>query len=208
VHGTVTVLDHGPAENSWCLLIAGDGFTSSQLGSFKTAVDVHVAFLQAHLTGALNWQKINVIRLDVESDESGADNENGGGGLVDTYFDATFGGDAGRSLLVDTTLAIDTANAQFPEWDALLVLVNSTAYGGSGGGGVAVGSLNPSHCNEIALRELGHAAFGLHRHCWHADLACRMRNEGAEFCPVCAARIDSVLAWSSSNNTLGEVFDS
>ena len=68
VHGTVTVLDHGPAENSWCLLIAGDGFTSAQLGSFKTAVDVHVAFLQAHLTGALNWQKINVIRRRYPND--------------------------------------------------------------------------------------------------------------------------------------------
>lgn len=161
VLGTTKVIDHGADEDKWCLLITGDGFTSAEMSAFETAVDDHVTFLETHLTGTLNWEKANVIRLDVESDESGADNENGDGAFVDTYFNAIFGGATDRSLIVDSTLAIDTANAQFPEWDALLVLVNSTTYGGAALGGVAVASLDPSSTNELALHELGHAAFGL-----------------------------------------------
>jgi hypothetical protein len=50
-------------------------------------------------------------------------------------------------------------NAQVPEWHAILLLVNSTVYGG-GGGAIATSSLAPGAL-EIALHELGHSAFGL-----------------------------------------------
>ena len=162
VIGTTKVVDHGPDEDKWCLVITGDGFTSTETTAFETAVDDLVTFLETHLTGTLNWEKVNVIRLDVESDESGVDNPNCDGTTVDTYFDAECcvnGID--RTLVVDETTVIDAANAQFPEWDALLVLVNTTVYGGAERGGVAAASLDPTFANEIALHELGHAAFGL-----------------------------------------------
>jgi IgA Peptidase M64. len=50
-------------------------------------------------------------------------------------------------------------NAQMPQAHLILVMVNSTVYGGSGGG-IAVFSL-ASGANEIALHEMGHTAFGL-----------------------------------------------
>jgi hypothetical protein len=162
VIGSTKVVDHGPNEDKWCLVITGDGFTSAEIGAFASAVDDHVTYLQAHLTGSLNWDKVNIIRLDVASDESGADNTNCDGTTVDTYFDAECcvnGID--RTLVVDETIVIDTANREFPEWDALLVLVNTTAYGGATRGGVAAASLDPLFSTEIALHELGHAAFGL-----------------------------------------------
>jgi IgA Peptidase M64 len=162
VLGTTKIVDNGPDEDKWCLLIAGDGFTSSEQTAFATAVDDFASFLETHLTGPLNWEKVNVIRLDVESDESGADNDGGSGVTVDTYFDATFGsGGIDRALTVDGSIAIKAANTQFPEWDALLVLVNSTSYGGATLGGVAAASLDPTFVNDTALHELGHAAFGL-----------------------------------------------
>ena len=52
---------------------------------------------------------------------------------VDTYFDASLGsGDVDRALTINQTTAIDTANAEFPEWDAMLVLVNTTQYAARG----------------------------------------------------------------------------
>lgn len=162
VVGTTKVVDHGPDEDKWCLVISGDGFTSSEMGAFETAVDDFVVFLETRLTGALNWEKVNVIRLDVESDESGGDNPSCDGTTVDTYFDAEFcvsGID--RTLVIDEAIMIDTANTEFPEWDALLVFVNSTTYGGAARGGVAAASLDPTFSNEVALHELGHAAFDL-----------------------------------------------
>ena len=163
VIGTTKVVDHGPDEDKWCLLIAGDGFTSAEMSAFETVVADFVVFLESNLTGAVNWEKVNVIRLDVRSDESGADNPNCDDTIkVATYFDAEFcvsGLD--RTLAIDESIAIDAANANFPEWDALLVFVNITNYGGLGGGGVAVASLDPVWSHEIALHEMGHAAFGL-----------------------------------------------
>jgi hypothetical protein len=161
VLGTTKVVDHGADDTKWCLLVAGDGFTSSELGDFESAVDDFVAYLETHLTGALNWEKVNVIRLDVESDESGVDTSTT---AVDTYLDGSLGSTGvARALTVDWTIATDTANAQFPEWDAMLVLVNTTEYGGAStiGGGVGAASLDPTFANEIAVHELGHAGFGL-----------------------------------------------
>ena len=165
VLGTTKVVDNGPDESKWCLVITGDGFTSSEMGAFETAVDDFVVYLEAELTGVLNWDKVNVIRMDVESDDSGADNMGGcstPNPPVDTFFDAEHciaGLD--RTLRVDESLVIDAANTHFPEWDALLVLVNSTEYGGLGSGGVAVASLEPVNKHRLALHEMGHAAFNL-----------------------------------------------
>ena len=61
--------------------------------------------------------------------------------------------------MCDAALAVTTANAQVPNWDAILVVVNSTEYGGSGGQ-VATYSLAPAAL-EIALHEMGHSAFDL-----------------------------------------------
>jgi hypothetical protein len=164
VLGPTKVVDHGPDQDKWNLVIAGDGFTSAELPAFEAVVDDFVAFLQgvSPFNGALTWDWINVHRLDVESDESGADNPGCDGTLVDTYFDAEFcvnGID--RTVVVDENIVIDEATTHVPEWDALLVFVNSTATGGTARGGVAVDSLDPSNLHFSTVHELGHAAFGL-----------------------------------------------
>ena len=97
------------------------------------------------------------------STDSGADDPTacGGSGLVArTYFDAAFCNQNTRRLLtVNATTVISVADAQVPAWNSLLVIVNSTVFGGSGGA-VAVCSLAEG-ATEIALHEMGHAAFGL-----------------------------------------------
>jgi hypothetical protein len=89
VIGTTKLVDHGPDDEKWCLVITGDGFTSAEMGAFETVVDDFAVYLEANLTGTANWDKVNVIRMDVESDESGADGVGCDAAIaVDTYFDA------------------------------------------------------------------------------------------------------------------------
>jgi len=80
---------------------------------------------------------INVFRVNVASTDSGADDPTATGGTgasVRTYFDATFGANGIRRLLVsNATTALTVAAAQVPEFTVVLVVVNSTVYGGSGG---------------------------------------------------------------------------
>lgn len=161
--GTTKLVDHGPDTDKWCLLVTGDGFTAAEMSAFQAQVDGFVTFLEANLTGSANWDKVNVIRLDVESNDSGVDNPNCDASLkVDTYFDAEFCvGGLDRTIGVDEGLVLATADAEFPEWDAVLVFVNTTDYGGLNDGGVAAASLDPVWSYEIALHEMGHAAFGL-----------------------------------------------
>ena len=79
---------------------------------------------------------------------------------MSTYFDATFGGNGIRRLLLcNTTTALQVAAAQIPEFTVAIVVVNSPIYGGSGG---SVGTYSlAGGATEIAIHEMGHTAFGL-----------------------------------------------
>ncbi len=163
VLGTTTVVDSGPPSRRWNLVLLGDGFREAELGEYEAAVRRFVDRLFAtppfdRLRGA-----VNVHRVDVASTDSGADDPvacGGTGAAPRTYFDATFC-TAGirRLLVVDDVTAFTVAGDAVPQWNMILVVVNSTVYGRSGGG-VAVYSL-AGGAEEIALHEMGHAAFGL-----------------------------------------------
>lgn len=101
--------------------------------------------------------------MNVRSTDSGADDPaatGGTGASVRTYFDATFGAGGIRRLLVcNNSTALLTAAAQVPAFTVVLVVVNSTVYGGSGG---SVGTFSlAGSANEIAIHEMGHTNFGL-----------------------------------------------
>jgi IgA Peptidase M64 len=171
VVGTSLIVDHGSPADRWNLVIVGDGYRQAELAQFATnAQDVVTAlfgappfsdpggFLFPSLTSA-----INVYRVDVRSTDSGADDPaacGGTGATAATFFDSSFcNSGIRRLLLANSANVIATVNAQVPQWHAILVLVNSTVYGG-GGGAIATASLAPGAL-EIALHELGHSAFGL-----------------------------------------------
>jgi len=166
VVGTTKVVDHGTASQRWNIVIMGDGYRASDLSKYEQDVDdVIDTFYNTPPFDEL-WCGINIYRVDVVSNESGADDPAGGdcggtGATAATYFDATFcgNGQIHRLLTVNSATALNVANAQVPQNHVVLVIVNSSDYGGSGGA-VATFSTHPSAA-EIALHELGHAAFGL-----------------------------------------------
>ena len=163
VLGTTAVVDNGPANRRWNLVVLGDGFQEGQRGEYATAVQQLVGRLFATPPFDQLSRAVNVHRVDVASTDSGADDPiacGGTGAAPRTYFDASFC-TAGiqRLLVVDNLTAFTVAGEAVPQWNMILVVVNSTVYGGSGGG-VAVYSL-AGGAEEIAIHEMGHTAFGL-----------------------------------------------
>lgn len=171
VIGITKIHDSGPPSARWNLVIVAEGYQASELGQFQldaaAARDTLLAsppFDSPELACA-----INVYRLDVASDESGADkpkceDEDGPDTAVskDTYFDATFcfGGEIQRLLAGDSALVQDTVDDYLPEWHQILVIVNDLERGGAGGT-VGWTSNSSSDWRDVFVHELGHSAFGL-----------------------------------------------
>ena len=163
VSGVTQIVNNGPAANRWCLVIMGDGYQTGDLTQFAGDAQGFVNTLFATPPFGQLQSGINAYRVDVTSTDRGADDPTACGGpgtTARTYFDAAFCNSGARRLLViNTTTALAVATAQVPQWDMVIVIVNSTVYGGSGGA-AAVFSLAPN-ANEIALHEMGHTGFGL-----------------------------------------------
>lgn len=164
--GVEQIRQTGPDDNRFVLVILGDGYTAENLtaGKFEQDADgLEAAFLNKS-PWDLMLDATNIYRVDVESNEEGADHETFGV-LVSTYFNSSFWVNDIERLLALTgigyTRAVNTADAWVGPgvWDAILVLVNSTKYGGSGGT-ISVSSVHPT-VSEIVLHELGHSFAGL-----------------------------------------------
>jgi hypothetical protein len=165
VLGATKIRDQGPASTHWNLVFMGDGYRSGELSQYRGDVDNAVAVLLSTAPFDARAELINAYRVDVTSTDSGADDPaacfGGTGATARTYFDASFCNKNIRRLLtVDDFTPLLVANDQVPEWDVVVVIVNSPVYGGSGKESVAVFSLAPN-ATEIALHELGHSTFNL-----------------------------------------------
>jgi IgA Peptidase M64 len=163
VLGTTQIFGSAPRNRAFNVVLLAEGFTAAQQNAFNTAAaDFVTAFRGTPPFDDLS-PAINVFRVNVTSTDAGADDPASAGGtgaVVRTYFDATFGANNIRRLLVcNQTTALQVAAAQVPESTTVLVVVNSTIYGGSGG---SIGTYSLANgANEIAIHEMGHTAFGL-----------------------------------------------
>src|ERR1700682_5231386 len=93
VLATVKILDNGPVELRWNLVILGDGYREAELPSFAQHAKAIADKLLATPPFDQLKSGINVFRVDVASTDSGADDPTtcGGPGIVArTYFDASF----------------------------------------------------------------------------------------------------------------------
>jgi hypothetical protein len=168
VGSMVKVVDHGPPTSRWNLVVVGDGYRAGELDTYHADVDRIIDRIYTTPPFDELWCGINVYRIDVVSTDSGADDPTacagGTGATPRTYFDATFcspwgAGRLDRLLTVDAGTALSVAQTRLPQTHQVLVIVNSSKYGGSGGT-VAVCSTEASAA-EIAIHEIGHSAFGL-----------------------------------------------
>ena len=160
----VTLITAGPRAERLNIVMLSEGYTSSELASNKFQTDATSIANQLLTTEPFKTYKpfFNVYGIEVASNQSGAD-QGSAGGTVDTYFNATFNTSGiDRLLTINSTgysRATALLNTYVPEYDIVLVVVNDSKYGGSGGS-IAVTSTN-SQAPEIAIHEIGHSFGGL-----------------------------------------------
>ena len=163
VIGSTKILDNGSAASRFNIVLVAEGYQSAELSQFNTDAQDCVDQLLATPPFDEMEPAINAYRIDVESDDSGADDPvacGGSGVTADTYFDASFcNGGIRRLLGVNTTTVLNVVNGIVPQWHQIIVIVNSTIWGGAGG---TIGTTSTaSGWENIAIHEMGHSAFGL-----------------------------------------------
>ncbi|HZU86975.1 MAG TPA: M64 family metallopeptidase, partial [Anaerolineaceae bacterium] len=168
----------GSPANRLDMVILGDGYTAAEQSKFlsDTAWVTGGFFNISPLIEYMNYH--NIYAIYAPSNQSGADHplysagctagdptccgdpimasDPQNGKMVDTIFDSTYCYyNIYRLLVAMDYSAIYTAAAAMPDWDEILLVVNDTTYGGSGGS-IAVFSVN-SNAVEIAKHEFGHS---------------------------------------------------
>ncbi len=154
-----TIRNSGDSANRVDLVILGDGYAANELAKYASDVETFVQRLFGQEPFAEYQQYFNVHRVDLVSNQSGADHpERTPPVLRDTALDATYNcGGIQRLVCVNMSKVNDVVSRSVPSdrREVLLVIVNDTEYGGSGGA-IAVASINPAVV-EIILHELGHS---------------------------------------------------
>jgi MYXO-CTERM domain-containing protein len=150
-----TLVDHGTA-NRIHVAILGDGYTSTQ----QAQLSDDARGLAGTLLGTPPFDRyaaLFTIRLvHLMSAQQGAGTGSPANTALHSYF-GCYGID--RLLCTDTGAAFVAASDAYPDYDAVIVLVNDTRYGGAGGNVTTVSRNSASA--EILLHELGHSFGGL-----------------------------------------------
>jgi PKD repeat protein len=155
----VKVVDNGPPENRFDLVLLGDGYTADQLGLYASRVAQMVP-------GLFTWEPytryaryFNIYRVDVVSNESGVDGDPTCDILRDTALD--FSLPCGTQWITFNSDKAWQQAAAAPAADRILILGN-TRYGGgfSWYGGVS-GMGGDPYYPGLALHELGHGIASL-----------------------------------------------
>jgi hypothetical protein len=165
-----TLVNSGPTKNRINLVILADGYTATEFAKFKLDANSFVNALFNKSPYKQYKSYFNVFGINVISKESGASHPGTATDVsepaspittVNNFFGSRFDFAGTHRLLVATNnLGIQRVLADnFPLYDQVLVLVNSSVYGGSGGQ-IAVSSTNVS-ANEIAIHEIGHSMINL-----------------------------------------------
>jgi len=168
VQGITKILNNGPDASRMNIVLVAEGFDASEQTTFDNLCSDFVASLQAEPWYPIIGDAINVHQLNVASTDSGtdepatcADGETGSGNMVNTYFDSSFcNSDIWRCLSGSYSLVRTTLDTWLPAWHIGAVLVNTTDHGGCANGDVFFTCVK-SGWENIALHELGHAAFDL-----------------------------------------------
>ncbi|WP_256107283.1 M64 family metallopeptidase [Streptomyces sp. ODS05-4] len=151
---------NGPSASKVDLVFVGDGYTSDQLGAYRSHVRSKTEELFAVEPFKSHRSLFNVWQVDVVSRESGVDDDPAQGVRRDTALDMNYycGGMA-RLLCVDEAKAAQYAAAA-PQVDQVVALANSTTYGGAGGTAATAAGGN-AQAGQIVVHELGHSLGGL-----------------------------------------------
>ncbi len=151
----------GDSANRLDLVIMGDGYRAEDQTKMKTDAQkvMNAIFAEPYWAAYKNF--VNVKLVHVISNQDGADGGMyGSGSTRDTALGAYYYCfDIDRLICMNNGAVMSVAFNDAPEYDQILVIVNDTTYGGSGGG-YSVTSMDPGAV-DIPIHEIGHSLFGL-----------------------------------------------
>lgn len=165
-----TLLYNGDINKLINIVILGDGYTVAQTSQFIANAQSMSNYLFAEEPFLQYKKYFNVFIIKVPSIQSGVSHSGTATDVsepvipvtsVNNFYGSRFDVSNIHRLLVPSNYGnINSVMANnFPSYDQVLILANSTEYGGSGGT-YATSSIN-SQANEITVHELGHSFAGL-----------------------------------------------
>jgi len=150
------LIDNGPSDNRIDIVCVGDGYTSGEISLYLVHVQNVITdfFMEEPLDEYASYFNVHVV--EVISNESGVD-EPDNGIYRDTALDMAFNCDGiPRLLCVDYGKAW-TAAENARDVDLVLVLANTTRYGGAGYSKLSTLAGGNSSAVDLALHEFGHS---------------------------------------------------
>ncbi|WP_370420814.1 M64 family metallopeptidase [Streptomyces sp. QH1-20] len=165
--GAVTkVIGNGTVRTKVDVVFIGDGYTAAQQGDFHADVRAKWAKMSAVEPYASYKKLFNVWAVDAVSRQSGVSGDPGEGVVKDTALKSRFFCDGIERLLCVDTGRVESYAAKAPAADLVVVLSNSTKYGGAGYNdivskvgydGIATASSDNDDSDQVAVHETGHS---------------------------------------------------
>ncbi|MGV3504828.1 MAG: M64 family metallopeptidase [Adhaeribacter sp.] len=177
-----TVQYSGKTEEFINLVILGDGYTEEQLNKYLADARQFSNYLFNQAPYKAYKQYFNVFAIQVISPESGVKHPATAGDCYTdnfpkadpkNYFGTTFDVGGIHRLVVPSSfdLIASVLAESFPAYDQVVILANTSHYGGSGGQ-FATTTIHDSS-NEIAVHEMGHSFGGLADEYWAGEFYAR-----------------------------------
>lgn len=159
-----TIRSTGASSARIDVVIVAEGYTAAERDKFLSDANAFTTYMLSTANRTLNdpfatyGALVNAKAVFVASSQSGYDTDTT---TVNTAFDARAYGSDGRLVYGSETKvynALSTLNGDAR--DIVIVLINSSQYGGAGGSVAWATAGNPSSY-EVALHEIGHSFAGL-----------------------------------------------
>ncbi|MEK9521091.1 M64 family metallopeptidase [Streptomyces venezuelae] len=183
------MVDNGSPADRLDIVVVGDGYTVSELPRFHADAQKKWAELTAVEPYTTYRGLFNVWTVDAVSNQSGVSGDPSPGTVRDTALGSYFWCDEIERLLCVDQDKVDGYVAKAPEADLVLVLANSTKYGGAGYNersetlgyeGISTASAGNEKSGQVAIHETGHSLGKLADEYFYADYPGYERYEGPE----------------------------
>ncbi|GAA2250950.1 M64 family metallopeptidase [Streptomyces amakusaensis] len=162
----VEVLNNGATKDRLDIVIVGDGYTAAELPQFHAEAKEKWAELTAVEPYTTYRNLFNVWAVDAVSRQSGVTGDPGADTVKDTALGSYFWCDGIERLLCIDQEKVDRYVAKAPEADLVIVLANSSKYGGAGYNqpsptlgyeGISTASAGNVKSGQVAIHETGHS---------------------------------------------------
>ncbi|OAR26831.1 hypothetical protein A8W25_00545 [Streptomyces sp. ERV7] len=160
------IVSNGPSADRLDVVIVGDGYTVDQLDRFHADAKEkwgEVTGVEPYTT----YQNLfNVWTVDAVSAQSGVSGDPAQGDVKNTALGSYFWCDGIERLLCIDQDKVDSYVAKAPQADLVIVLANSTKYGGAGYNepsqklgyeGISTASAGNAKSGQVAIHETGHS---------------------------------------------------